>query len=184
MHALFAVCVGPDPLGRNNNLLLEIHPQQTNEKTSRGYRKFNRKEVSDGNVNLRVSKPHNSTTPTNNKSRQKRTHNNLEKTDSTVPGNRSTSSSVLTNTTTVVQQRDSHHVDDNNVLQGDVRVDAGEQKEIYYSKKLSDPVIVLIQTCMLLRRCFPRSRLPVPSAEGILRCPLPKGKLEDNFHKL
>ncbi|CAH8602758.1 unnamed protein product [Heterobilharzia americana] len=57
--------------------------------------------------------------------------------------------------------------------QSDVMTDR-KQYKVCQSRKLSNPVIILIQTCMLLRRCCPRSRLPVASAEGILRCPLPK----------
>ncbi|KER28567.1 hypothetical protein T265_13549, partial [Opisthorchis viverrini] len=35
-------------------------------------------------------------------------------------------------------------------------------------------VAILSDACLLLRRCCPRSRLPVTGAEGILRCPLPR----------
>ncbi|KAF8562401.1 hypothetical protein P879_07841 [Paragonimus westermani] len=39
--------------------------------------------------------------------------------------------------------------------------------------KSTDLVAILGEACMLLRRCCPRSRLPVTSAEGVLRCSLP-----------
>ncbi|KAG5441222.1 hypothetical protein CSKR_102434, partial [Clonorchis sinensis] len=35
-------------------------------------------------------------------------------------------------------------------------------------------ISILSDACLLLRRCCPRSRLPVTGAEGILRCPLPR----------
>ncbi|TGZ72764.1 hypothetical protein CRM22_001901 [Opisthorchis felineus] len=35
-------------------------------------------------------------------------------------------------------------------------------------------ISILSEACLLLRRCCPRSRLPVTGAEGILRCPLPR----------
>ncbi|KAA3672073.1 uncharacterized protein DEA37_0005561 [Paragonimus westermani] len=41
--------------------------------------------------------------------------------------------------------------------------------------KSTDLVAILGEACMLLRRCCPRSRLPVTSAEGVLRCSLPLG---------
>ncbi|KAF5401644.1 hypothetical protein PHET_04467 [Paragonimus heterotremus] len=42
--------------------------------------------------------------------------------------------------------------------------------------KSTNLVAILGEACMLLRRCCPRSRLPVTSAEGILRCPLPRDR--------
>ncbi|KAF6780261.1 hypothetical protein AHF37_00265 [Paragonimus kellicotti] len=44
-------------------------------------------------------------------------------------------------------------------------------------------VAILGEACMLLRRCCPRSRLPVTSAEGILRCPLPRVVPDSNTNK-
>lgn len=59
---------------------------------------------------------------------------------------------------------------------GDAAAHGGGGGGVGKSSDCSELIGILNDACLLLRRCCPRTRLPVACAEALVRCPLPKGE--------
>ncbi|KAK4467813.1 hypothetical protein MN116_008737 [Schistosoma mekongi] len=69
-----------------------------------------------------------------------------------------------------------NHREVNTLLNNNLHItDSNQSINIYKHHKYSDPINILIQAFVLLRRCCPRCYLPVDNVEGILGYRLPKG---------
>ncbi|CAH8597071.1 unnamed protein product [Schistosoma mattheei] len=79
----------------------------------------------------------------------------------------SSSSSTLSSYKTICRNVNQLEIDKSYIFDNDPNR-IHKQYRIY-----SDPIKILIQICILLRRCSPRCSLPIISAENILNCLLP-----------
>ncbi|KAH8857129.1 Cytosolic carboxypeptidase 1 [Schistosoma japonicum] len=203
LFAVCAGYVGPDPLRRTKYTLLQMISQHKNLKSYLPYHQelLLNSTVSQHNRSHSVTTTEMTTsidtvnmTPLsslNKKLHSKNVNINFNKTSSFTSLNRNTSVCIAANNETVPNLHEIcipatklspstvfHKIDGreaNTLLNDDLCItDSNQLVDIHKRYKHSDPINILIQAFVLLRRCCPRCHLPVDHAEGILGCRLPK----------
>ncbi|CAL8081096.1 unnamed protein product [Calicophoron daubneyi] len=182
LHTLFAVCagyVGPDPLNRTNLSVMFANSKSQAEARSGG------RSGTSSRRHTRQGGSH----PLPQQDSLTLLSSQSSCTTAPLPGEnllKSTSTADAVNTLSSMSgpsssSKPSLPASSSSALSGDLSAAAGDSAGNAHEKlgvnAFSKPIgliAVLTEACMLLRRCCPRSRLPVSYAEGILRCPLRK----------
>ncbi|CAH8648481.1 unnamed protein product [Schistosoma rodhaini] len=192
LYTLYAICIGyigPDPLKRtNDDILLKMFSQYKNIKSSIHYNE--QLNLSINQYNQLQNRTHLTTTTTMDpihnidSSTIKLPSSLSSSSSSSTPAEEASAASSSSSTpakeaplsSTSIEKASSStlsHKTNYRKVNPSYIIDNDPNRIHKKDQIILDPIKILIQTCILLRRCNPRCSLPLINAESILNCLLP-----------